>query len=549
MSAGERWPADNEPSQKWPLYTRGNVGEVFPDVVHPLNWLLYGPEAERGWRDAFGALGLVSSSDFPRDEPWVILGVFGGYCYINASYVRMLGVRAPGSNVEAIDRQFFGESEAPAYVERAGDRDRRATARLTATIARTLTGRSVSGLEADIGVVDKLHRERPTEGVSSDRIWGFMLGYAPLFRRLFARHIEVTFRSVIASGLLSDLCRDKLDDPNLIVSLLAGIGDIESARPADALWELSRLSGTEHEAARERVIETFGFRGPNEWDIGSDTWGLRPSLIDAAVDRMRHAEDSHAPRRQRHEMEKRRDEVSRAALNQLFRADRVVFKQALRAAVLLSQAREQSKTTVVRSLHAARLAHRELAGRAAEKGGTTDLADSCLLTPSEFPSYLDTPEAYLDLIADRRQERDARDGRVPPFVFESEQPGFDSWLPEGAGVGAAEPGDVLSGIAGCPGVARGRARVVRDPGQPGDLGPGDVLVAPITDPSWTPLFSAAEAVVVDVGAMMSHSVIVSRELGIPCVVSVSEASYRIPDGATVEVDGGNGTVRVLELPR
>jgi rifampicin phosphotransferase len=73
-----------------------------------------------------------------------------------------------------------------------------------------------------------------------------------------------------------------------------------------------------------------------------------------------------------------------------------------------------------------------------------------------------------------------------------------------------------------------------------------VLVAPITDPAWTPLFVPAGAVVVDVGAQISHAVIVSRELGIPCVVSVIDATRKIPDGAMVEVDGTNGTVTVLE---
>ncbi len=106
----------------------------------------------------------------------------------------------------------------------------------------------------------------------------------------------------------------------------------------------------------------------------------------------------------------------------------------------------------------------------------------------------------------------------------------------------------LEGLPGCPGVARGRARVVTDPSDPGSLGPGDVLIAPITDPSWTPLFVPAEAVVVDVGAVMSHAVIVSRELGIPCVVSVTGATRTIPDGALVEVDGSAGTVKILELP-
>jgi pyruvate,water dikinase len=89
---------------------------------------------------------------------------------------------------------------------------------------------------------------------------------------------------------------------------------------------------------------------------------------------------------------------------------------------------------------------------------------------------------------------------------------------------------------------------VLHPSDPAGLEPGDVLVAPITDPSWTPLFVPAGAVVVDVGAQVSHAVIVSRELGIPCVVSVHGATRTIPDGAVVTVDGDAGTVTVTELP-
>ena len=96
-------------------------------------------------------------------------------------------------------------------------------------------------------------------------------------------------------------------------------------------------------------------------------------------------------------------------------------------------------------------------------------------------------------------------------------------------------------------MARGRARVVLDSSDPTALNPGDVLVAPLTDPSWTPLFVSAGAVVVDVGAALSHSVIVSRELGLPCVISATGATGRIPDGALIEVNGDTGTITVLEV--
>jgi pyruvate,water dikinase len=69
-------------------------------------------------------------------------------------------------------------------------------------------------------------------------------------------------------------------------------------------------------------------------------------------------------------------------------------------------------------------------------------------------------------------------------------------------------------------------------------------VAPQTDPSWVPLMVPASAVIVNVGAQGSHAMIVSRELGIPCVVSVADATEVIPDGATVTVDGNDGTVTI-----
>ena len=81
-----------------------------------------------------------------------------------------------------------------------------------------------------------------------------------------------------------------------------------------------------------------------------------------------------------------------------------------------------------------------------------------------------------------------------------------------------------------------------------DLGPGDILIAPLTDPSWTPLFVPAEAVVVNVGGQMSHAVIVSRELGMPCVVAVKDATEIIQDGTRIRVDGSTGEIMVLKTP-
>lgn len=569
----EMWATDNPPSRRWPLYTRGNVGEVFPEVVLPLTWKMLGGHAEMAWRKAFEQLGLLMPGDLDADEPMVILGVFGGYCYINASYVRLLGVRAPGGTVEAIDTTFFGESDAPPYAARPGDRNLRSSARLLRTALSLLGTKDLPELRADKAATAVYIATYPGDGASDEALHDHLVRVTPLFERLFQRHIFNTFAVALVSGALVDLAA-KAGHADRVVTLLGGIGDVESAAPSAAMWTLSRaverepavarafdagvsgLAGrlaaeagaTEWMAQFRAFLDEFGSRGPNEWDLGSDPWEFRPEIALAAIHRMRSAPAAHEPGGQAARLAADRaaaaDEVA-AALSPF---DRFQFRKALAATMLYSQARERSKTTVIRAIHSARRAQAELARRIAAKGGPSERWLTCLYTPDEFVDALRDPRPFERDIDERRLMHERLTGLVPPFIVEGTVPPIDEWEQRSAASTALQPGDRLQGIAGCPGVARGRARVVLDPADPRDLGPGDVLVAPITDPSWTPLFLAAEAVVVDVGATMSHAVIVSRELGIPCVVSAVGATRRIPDGALLEIDGNAGTVTVLELP-
>jgi phosphoenolpyruvate synthase/pyruvate phosphate dikinase len=89
------------------------------------------------------------------------------------------------------------------------------------------------------------------------------------------------------------------------------------------------------------------------------------------------------------------------------------------------------------------------------------------------------------------------------------------------------------------------ARVILDPSTDIELRPGEVLVAPYTDPAWTPLFLTAGAAVVEVGSYLSHAGTVAREFGMPCVVDVTGATRLIRNGERVAVDGDRGIVRLL----
>jgi len=106
-------------------------------------------------------------------------------------------------------------------------------------------------------------------------------------------------------------------------------------------------------------------------------------------------------------------------------------------------------------------------------------------------------------------------------------------------------GATLTGFAGSPGIAEGPARVVLEVERLSDLEPGEILVAPVTSPSWTPVFGKIAAAVSDIGGIMSHAAIVSREYRLPAVVGTGDATSRIKTGDRVRVDGDAGTVTIL----
>ena len=139
-------------------------------------------------------------------------------------------------------------------------------------------------------------------------------------------------------------------------------------------------------------------------------------------------------------------------------------------------------------------------------------------------------------------------GTRPPFELADGGPILraimkaDGTAPAGSNSSAQE----LKGQAGSPGVARGTARVICTLAEAGKLQRGDVLVARMTMPPWTPLFATAAAVVTDTGGVLSHCAVVAREYGIPAVVGTGRATKTFHDGQLLEVDGEAGIVRVVQ---
>ena len=206
------------------------------------------------------------------------------------------------------------------------------------------------------------------------------------------------------------------------------------------------------------------------------------------------------------------------------------------------------KNAAIRSVHEAKLAMMELGARMVTVGAIDDPQQLFMVTESELDDFIADPISMRDTILERDKDFAYLHEVEPPYIVDGRVgiPPISEWPKRGLSKSdPAEVGEVLQGSAGSPGIATGTARVILNPNDASSLQPGDVMIAPTTDPAWTPLFMTASAVVVNVGAVASHAAIVSRELGIPCAVSVADATDRIRDGSTITVDGSTGTVTIV----
>jgi pyruvate,water dikinase len=570
-------------SERFPLWTRANVGEVFPDPVamSSFDFAFANADgirmAELGWRDSYVKIGAFTEDEFDPDHP-VILGVFGGYAYLNASIMRIFGERAPGLSAADIDAQFFGvQPGIPDYEPHPDDADPEAEARIGATFGWALTTDGLPEVAADEETVDSLRAQRPDFGEMGNlELLEWAEGILNSnFRHLFAQHLFVTLLATLPAGIITEVCT-ALGRPQDALKLLAGLGDVESAAPSMAMWDLGRMVassdalGAEFDAGlvdldgRVRALEdesagtfvaafddflfSYGCRGPNEWETSCPTWETDPNLALAAVDRMRLSPEGAAPTGNQARMAADRERLG-AEMYEMLGADPEAqgqFGAALGSAGVFMPGRERTKTNCIKLVHEARMALREFGRRMVDLGVFPSVTSYGMLAFAESRQIVEDPTGWREVIEERQAIFDEVRELQEPFVVFGEAPALATWVRrdsiEVVPVGA---GESIQGMPGCPGVSRGRARVLLDSHDPTGLEPGDVLVAPLTDPSWTPLFVPASGVVVDVGAPLSHAIIVSRELGIPCVVSATGATKRIPDGALVEVNGETGVVTVL----
>lgn len=340
---------------------------------------------------------------------------------------------------------------------------------------------------------------------------------------------NVTTDMDLAVGDLADVARRH---PAVAEALRAGELD-----PA----ALAGLAGGEaFAAAFAGFIERYGARAPSEIDLSRPRWREKPgSVLQAVAGNLAHGEDGE------HRAHHRRltAEAEAAGERLVAAADRGLFgglrrwwaRRLLRRQRALAALREHPKFAIVRIFDAMRRALLRLGALRVEAGELAAAEDVWLLPLDALavPGDLRTrADAARSALAHHRGLSPPRimtaEGEIPPAVTDAD-------APEGTLVGSPASAGTVEGVV----------RVVRDPhGE--TLHKGEILVAPFTDPGWTPLFINAAGLVMEVGGRMTHGSVVAREYGLPAVVGLPGATEKLRTGMRVRVDGERGWVTVLD---
>lgn len=419
-------------------------------------------------------------------------------------------------------------------------------------------------------LVEDVRHKLNAAAPGADRIQVARECVGSVFPRLFLAIPPKLAAGLLARKLLIALTQAKPEDINELLRGLSGnvgteidfvVGELADlarhhpavaqyltrVEPAAALASLDKVKdGRVFQDAFQAFLARYGMRGPSEIDISRPRWREDPTpLLQVIISNLQQSTNV-APRDRQSQLQARGE----AAADRLVAAARRGLLGGLRAHLVrrltrvarnLLAIREHPKFMLVRILDMVKVTMVEAANLLVANGRIDQLDDIWHLSFNEVLELFQDRDVDLRArVAERREEHERYARFDPPRVMTS-----DGEIPEVEYDRADIPEGALVGNSASAGVIEGLAKVIMDP-TTDSLGPGEILVAPFTDPGWTPLFINAAGLVTEVGGLMTHGSVVAREYGIPAVVGVVAATKHIRSGQRVRVNGNRGFVQILD---
>lgn len=516
---------------EYELWTRDNVADVIPDAVTPLTWSVVKKATNNGFKNLIRELGLPH-------EPTTLFKVFDGRVYFNkTAYRKILDIRSENSKVPALLFRICRNYLSLLFTLRnkVSNLEETFSEGLSATIVKSRVS-TIKGL-----------RNYLSKYMATHILVAVLMDIGFLFiRRLMSKNVQPTEVSCVIS--------------NLVI----GLNEIESTASRAGLWQLAcliredeKLAETIQNSPVQSVpdilktsggvcadrwydfLDLYGHSSLREFEIYYPRWKDDPGFV-AATLKNYIAESANIDLKvSQRTREERRRESEQTLLKMSPLPCRPLLRYYTKHVQQCTIWRESIKQKIVKIMAEIRT---QVTGFARDKGIKPDDA-VFFLTLSEIAEYENDPiPSHIIEEIDRRRNQWQKWGKKKPFreirVFGN---GQTAKIPH-----LTRSGNSIQGLGLSSGKYTGRARIILDPNDVDSFNKGDILVTRSTNPSWTPLFTLAGAIVTDMGNYLSHGAIVARELGIPAVGNLLDATTRIMDGQLVKVDGDSGTIILSE---
>ena len=555
-------------------YTTGNSQESLPGITVPLTadlmreWTYI---CFQGAAEYYRATDLIPDISPPNDN---IFSFVGGRWVVNIAVVNAFSsLYQVGEGSDWLKQFLPGEEELKSGSEK--DQERAQLTRERA-LNRWRESRYFTIREAAEAHASYLFSRRRDWSLLEDielleAIEATTLRLGEAYRTHYFNTVGGGELTTIVSEVLDTNFPDHAEE--WITVLTSGLSNVESNRPTKAIWDVSReivespilkeaFKSLENSSLLKNlsipsdpVWELFakkfselrddlGFRGQGELDPYFSTWDENPEFIVSSLKSAVFLNEDRNPYIREVTQTNLREELEAQIISELPESIREEFKENLVLAQRLNRDREASKANGVRYSRTYRPPIRELGIRLKNKRLLKDDSDVWWLRLEELRELVKS-EPFDSAIQGKVQSRKEEFG----FLEKHDLPILFEWPVE---LVPLEFPDVikesltLQGMGVSKGTVTGKARIVKSALAVVEtqLEPGEILVAPVTDAGWTPLFVSAGGVVVETGGMLSHAATVAREYGLPAVVNIEGATSIIPEGAMLSIDGATGKVDI-----
>jgi len=543
------------------IWTNMNLKDSIPMVLPILSWNL----SQQTWMD-IGAMGLVNLVGFPMPPGLQYVKRFAGRCYWNSSLQQWVGFDLFGGKPNGEIKKTMGGHEPEVKINEDkpyhGIKGLKRIGRMIKLVLFMIKSSRNRSFEQVDKFTDAFIKQDLRNLSDND-----LIRTTAVIRSAWREYLPVFFACTLSDltsmGRLEKILEKYFPNRGSVMSyaLMIGQGDITSAEQGYRLIELAEIArddndvraylgrddfnpyawekelpeGSSFKRLFRNFLDQYGHRGVYEMDISNPRWREDPSYpLNVIKSTMATANVAGYKKQQ----QAKANDAWRKVEQGIPKSRHKMIKKLAEKFVKSMALREMGKFELLKFYEIIRKVFLEMGSRLQDRDILIDKADVFHCSWIELFSILKgdwNGRGLKTLVAERKNWKEEMEKLSPPDYYIDETSHFAEAVATGSG-------SVLEGLGVSAGRACGSAKLLQHPNQEKKLNLGDVLIAPSTDPGWTPLFLRAAAIVLEMGGMGSHGAVVAREFGIPAVLNIPGAMSLIKEGQNVVVDGDEGKV-------